>query len=193
MRAPVWLGLTREETGMRIVILQGSPNRDGSTAILAEEFARGARRAGHEIERIDVAAANVAPCSGCVACGYGARPCVRHDDMDAISRKILTADMLVLATPLYYYGMTAQLKAVIDRFCAHNSAITARRLDVVLLAVAWNADDWTFDALEAHYGTLCRYLGMCDRGRVLGAGCGTPGMTRASDAPRRAYELGASL
>lgn len=178
---------------MKIVTLQGSPNRDGSTAILAEEFARGARQAGHEVERIDVAAADVAPCSGCVACGYGARPCVCHDGMGAIAEKILDAGALALATPLYYYGMTAQLKAVIDRFCAHNSAISARRLDAVLLAVAWNADNWTFDALEAHYETLCRYLGMSDRGRVLGAGCGTPGMTRASDAPRRAYELGASL
>lgn len=61
------------------------------------------------------------------------------------------------------------------------------------LAVAWNADDWTFDTLEAHYETLCRYLDIRDRGRVLGAGCGTPGMTRASKFPHVAFELGASL
>lgn len=59
--------------------------------------------------------------------------------------------------------------------------------------MAWNADDWTFDELEAHYETLCRYLGMTNLGRVLGRGCGTPGMTRVSDALRRAYELGALL
>ena len=178
---------------MRIVILQGSPNKDGSTAILAEEFARGARRAGHEVERIDVADAGVEPCRGCVACGYGARPCVQRDGMGRVLDAVLAADMLVLATPLYYYGMTAQLKAVIDRFCSANSDISGRRLDAALLAVAWNADDWTFDALVAHYETLCRYLGMTDRGKVLGHGCGAPGMTRATDAPRRAFELGASL
>lgn len=178
---------------MKILILQGSPNRDGSTAMLADEFARGARQAGHEVERVDVAHAGVRPCTGCVACGYGARPCVQRDGMDAIAEKVLGADLLALATPLYYYGMTAQLKVVIDRFCANNSAITARRLDAVLLADAWNADDWTFDALVAHYETLCRYLGMRDRGRVLGYGCGTPGMTRASRHLREAYRLGAAL
>ena len=178
---------------MNIVILQGSPNRGGSTAILCEEFARGAREAGHEVGRINVAQADVHTCTGCVACGYGARPCVQRDDMAAILEKILAADMLVLATPLYYYGMSAQLKAVIDRFCSENSAITARRLRSVLLTVAWNVDSWTFDALEAHYDTLVRYLDMTDCGRVLGRGCGTPSMTRGSDAPRQAYELGRSL
>lgn len=178
---------------MRILTLQGSPNRNGSTAMLADEFARGARQAGHDVERIDVAYAGVRPCTGCVACGYGARQCVQRDGMAAITEKVLAADMLVLATPLYYYGMTAQLKCVIDRFCADNSAIAGRRLDAVLLADAWNADDWTFDALVAHYETLCRYLSMRDRGQVLGYGCGAPSMTRASEHLREAYELGASL
>ena len=178
---------------MNIVILQGSPNRDGSTAILCEEFARGARQAGHDVERIDVAQADVHPCTGCVACGYGARPCVQRDGMAAILDKILAADVLALATPLYYYGMSAQLKAVIDRFCSENSAITARRLKAALLTVAWNADDWTFEALEAHYKTIVRYLNMTDCGMVLGYGCGTPSMTRATDAPQRAFELGRTL
>ena len=178
---------------MNIVILQGSPNRDGSTAILCEEFACGAREAGHAAERVDVARADVRPCTGCVACGYGARPCVQRDGMVAILDKILAADLIVFATPLYYYGMTAQLKAVVDRFCSENSAITGKHLRSILLAVAWNADSWTFDALEAHYDTLVRYLGMHDCGRVLGYGCGTPSMTRASKGPRQAYELGRSL
>lgn len=178
---------------MDILVLQGSPNRDGSTAMLVEEFARGAREAGHAVERIDVCAADVNPCRGCVACGYGARPCVQRDGMDEILDRVLAADMLVLATPLYYYGMTAQLKAVIDRFCSANSAISAKRLKAALITVAWNADGWTFDALVAHYETLCRYLDMTDWGQVLGYGCGTPGMTRASRARREAYELGLRL
>lgn len=178
---------------MNIAILQGSPNRDGSTAILAEEFVRGARMAGHAVERIDVAHLDIKPCTGCVACGYGARPCVQHDGMAAILKKVLATDMVVFATPLYYYGMTAQLKAVIDRFCSENSAITGRRLKAALLTVAWNADDWTFEALVAHYRTIVRYLDMTDCGMVLGYGCGTPGMTRATDYPREAYSLGLSL
>ena len=113
--------------------------------------------------------------------------------MELFRRQILAADMLVLATPLYYYGMSAQLKAVIDRFCSENSAITARRLRSVLLTVAWNVDSWTFDALEAHYNTLVRYLSLQDQGTILGRGCGTPAMTRGSRFMQEAYALGKNL
>ena len=67
------------------------------------------------------------------------------------------------------------------------------RLKSALLAVAWNADDWTFEALETHYRTLVRYINFEDRGMVLGYGCGTPGMTRHSGYPQEAYRLGRSL
>jgi multimeric flavodoxin WrbA len=177
---------------MRILVLQGSPNKAGSTAILCEAFERGAREAGHEVERVDVARANVHPCTGCVACGYEG-PCMQRDGMDQLHGKILAADMLVLATPLYYYGMTAQLKAVVDRFCSINSSVTGKRMRSALLAVAWNAEDWTFDALVTHYQTLVRYLDFRDEGMVLGYGCGTPGMTRRSKYVQAAYELGCSL
>jgi putative NADPH-quinone reductase len=115
---------------------------------------------------------------------------VQHDDMDDLRARILSADMLVLATPLYYYGMTAQLKTVIDRFCSANSSINGKRMRSALLTVAWNADDWTFEALVAHYRTLVRYLHWRDQGMVLGYGCGSPSITRASEYPREAYELG---
>ena len=177
---------------MNILVLQGSPNPRGSTAILVEEFTRGAREAGHTVTRVDVDRLDIAPCTGCVACGYEG-PCVQHDDMDVLRRQILSSDMLVLATPLYYYGMTAQLKAVIDRFCSANSSITGKRLRSALLTVAWNADNWTFDALEAHYNTLVRYLSWQDCGRVLGYGCGSTGMTKRTRYPQEAYELGRGL
>lgn len=177
---------------MNILVLQGSPNAKGSTALLVGEFARGALDAGHAVEVVDVAKLDIAPCTGCVACGYEG-PCVQHDDMDALRDKILAADMLVLATPLYYYGMTAQLKAVIDRFCSANSSITRKHMRSALLTVAWNADDWTFEALASHYHTLVRYLSWQDEGMVLGYGCGTVGMTRASGHMQEAYDLGRRL
>lgn len=177
---------------MDIVVLQGSPNVDGSTAILVEEFARGAREAGHTVERVDVGRLDVAPCTGCVACGYEG-PCAQRDGMEGLRAKLLAADMAVFATPLYYYGMTAQLKTVVDRFCSFNASLTRRHLKSALLAVAWNADDWTFEALVSHYKTLVRYLQLQDCGMVLGYGCGTPSMTRRTDAPERAYGLGRGL
>ena len=140
---------------MKIVILMGSPNRKGSTNLLVEAFVRGAQESGHTCEVVDVCHADIRPCTGCVHCGYEG-PCVQKDDVEVIRGKLLAADMVVFATPLYYYGMTAQLKTLVDRFCAFNSSLNGRHLKSALLAVAWNADDWTFDALEAHYRTLVR-------------------------------------
>ncbi len=177
---------------MKIIVLMGSPNKNGSTGILADSFVRGAAESGHDCEIIDVCHANIHPCIGCVRCGYEG-PCVQKDDVEQIRGKLLGADMVVFATPLYYYGMTAQLKAVVDRFCAYNSSLNGRHLRSALLTVAWNADDWTFEALEAHDKTLVRYLRFKDMGMVLGYGCGTPSMTRASKYPDRAYQLGKSL
>ncbi len=177
---------------MKILVLQGSPNLDGSTALLAHEFALGAQEVGHDVEIVDVAALDVAPCTGCVACGYGG-PCALSDDFDDLREKILSTDMLVFATPLYYYGMTAQMKAVIDRFCSANPRISGKHLKSALLSVAWNDDGWTFAALEAHYETLVRYLNLRDCGRVLVGGCGTPSMTARSGFPAKARALGASV
>ncbi len=174
---------------MKIIILMGSPNRNGSTSILADEFKRGAEEAGHTCEVIDVCHANIHPCIGCVACGYEG-PCVQKDDVEIIREKLLSSDMVVFATPLYYYGMSAQLKTVVDRFCACNSSLNSKHLKSALLTVAWNADDWTFDALVSHYKTLVRYINFEDRGMVLGYGCGTPSMTRRSEHMKEAYELG---
>ena len=177
---------------MKIIVLMGSPNRTGSTGILVEQFKKGAEEAGHSVEVIDVCHADTHPCIGCVKCGYEG-PCVQKDDVSMIRKKLLTSDMVVFATPLYYYGMSAQLKTVVDRFCAYNSSLNSRNLKSALLTVAWNADDWTFDALEAHYKTLVRYIHFRDCGMVLGYGCGSPSMTRRSRYPQAAYQLGRSL
>ncbi len=177
---------------MKIIVLMGSPNRKGSTSILVENFVKGAEEAGHSVEVIDVCHANILPCTGCVRCGYEG-PCVQKDDVETIRKKLLSADMVVFATPLYYYGMSAQHKTVVDRFCAYNSSLNSRHLKSALLTVAWNSDDWTFDALEAHYKTLVRYNNFRDAGMVLGYGCGTPAMTKRSRYPKEAYQLGRSL
>ena len=177
---------------MKIVVLEGSPNKKGSTHILADCFRQGAEGAGHAVEMIDVAHANIHLCTGCIHCGYEG-PCVQKDDVESIRKKILDADMMVFATPLYYYGMSAQLKIMIDRFCAFNSSIQRKHMKSALLTVAWNSDGWTFEALEAHYKTLVRYLNLTDMGMVLGTGCGTPSMTERSQFPQQAYNLGNRL
>lgn len=177
---------------MNIIALRGSHNAHGSSAMLADEFTRGAQEAGHAVTNVDAAHARIHPCTGCVRCGYEG-PCVFKDGMDAIREAMLASDMVVFVTPLYYYTVSAQLKTVIDRFCSFNSSIQRRHMRSALLAAAWDSDDWTFEALETYYRTLVRYLNLTDMGTVLGAGCGTPAMARASRYPRLAYELGRGL
>ena len=177
---------------MKIIMLMGSPNKNGSSRILADYFIQGATEAGHQIEVIDIAHANIHPCIGCIHCGYEG-PCVQNDDVEDIRLKILESDMIVFVTPLYYFGMTAQLKTLIDRFCAFNSSLQNKKMRSALLSVAWNNDNRTFDDLEMHYKTLACYLNFKDEGVVLGYGCGTPLMTQNSEYPHKAYLLGKGL
>ncbi len=100
-----------------------------------EEFARSAKEAGNEIVVILAAHSRINPCTGCVSCGYDG-PCVQKDDMELIGKEILGADMLVFVTPLYYYGMSAQLKILVDRFCALNGSIQRKKMKSALLAAA---------------------------------------------------------
>ena len=134
---------------MRIVVLQGSPHRNGSTAILVEHFTNGAQAAGHEVLRLDVDRLDISPCTGCLACGYNG-PCVQDDDNYIVKNAVLDADMIVFATPLYYYGMSAQLKTAIDRFCSYDGTLHRKRFKSALLTVAWNTAPWTFNGLVAH-------------------------------------------
>ena len=177
---------------MKIVVLKSSGNTHGSSNLLADAFIRGAKESGHTITEIDVYKANVKPCTGCVACGYEGT-CVQRDDMTSIRQSILDSDMIVFVTPLYYYGFSAQLKTVIDRFCAFNVSLTGKQMKSVLISAAWNADSWTFEALETHYKTLVRYLHFEDCGSILGYGCCSVGMTQRSEYPQLAYKLGKSI
>ena len=110
---------------MKIIVLEGSPNQRGSSNLLAGQFIRGAEEAGHTVSAVDIPRAGIHPCTGCVRCGYEG-PCVQKDGMEPLREKILSSDMLVFVTPLYYYGMSAQLKAAVDRFCSFNSSLTAK-------------------------------------------------------------------
>lgn len=177
---------------MKIIILQGSPNIEGSTNLLVKSFSHGAQEANHEVKRLDISRMDINPCRGCLACGYEG-PCSIKDDNELIKKEILEADLLVFATPLYYYGFTSQIKKVIDRFCSYNSSLHAKKLKSCLLAVAWNSANWTFEALEGHYKTLVKYCNFTDIGMVLGYGCGTPQQTKNSKYLKEAYELGRRL
>ena len=104
---------------MKILIVQGSPHKEGSSNILAEQFRAGAEKAGHEVSVFDAAHAKIAPCIACEYCHTrGGGVCCQQDDMETLKQMILSSDMVVLATPLYFFNMSAQMKLAVDRLYA---------------------------------------------------------------------------
>jgi multimeric flavodoxin WrbA len=104
---------------MKILGLSFSPHKNGNTVILLEEALKGAQQEGAEVELFSVADKNIKPCDGCRACSKTGE-CIIKDDMQELYGKLLGADGIIFGTPVYFYSMTSQAKAVIDRTIAFN-------------------------------------------------------------------------
>ena len=178
---------------MNILILESSGNKNGSSNMLAKEFIRGAKEAGHQITEYDVIRKDIRPCIGCNRCGMSG-PCVQKDDYEKeLKGLIKAADMLVFVMPVYYYNWPAQLKTVVDRFYSFTGELTSMRKKTALIGVAWDNTDTVFAVVTAYYRQLCSYMDFRDQGIIEGKGCGTPDMTRRSKYMKDAYELGKNL
>lgn len=99
----------------KVLILMGSPRKSGNTAKLAEKFARGARDSGAEVTEITLKDKNIGDCLGCCACQNNGGQCVQMDDMQEIYAAMYENDVIVLASPVYFYTWTSLMKRVIDR------------------------------------------------------------------------------
>ena len=113
--------------------------------------------------------------------------------MDRLRPLACSADLLALVTPLYSYGMTAQLKTVLDRFYAFGGEVRKSVRRTVLLATSGDAEDWTMGALVSHYRTFIRYFGWEDAGMLLAEGFNKREEIEDSVYPQKAYDLGRSL
>ena len=176
----------------KVLILEGSPRRNGNSAILSGEFTRGAEEAGCSVEKIQVAHKKVAGCLGCNACYRNGGTCVQKDDMADIREKMLAADVIVLASPIYFYSMTAQMKAVIDRTYAFYQQLAGKTF-VFLIACGAPEAKYTQTMLAALRGFTCCVPEAKEGGYVLGIGAMEAGEIRSSAAMNEAYELGRSI
>lgn len=176
---------------LKVVVLHGSPHKDGTSAVLRDAFIKGAKEAGHDVFRFDCAFEDIHPCKACNKCkGNGA--CVQQDGIETkLMAKLLEADVICFTCSLYYYDVNAQLKWVLDRFYSRAKALHKKR--VVLQTVAYNSQNWTFEALVEHYKTLCEAMEWQDVGMVLGYGCGARSLCAGSKFEDQAYKLGKSL
>ena len=177
---------------MHAVVLTGSPRRSGNTNYLAEQFMRGAREAGHTVFRFDAAAGEVHPCLGCNHCNMDG-PCVYDDDFTKILRpELIKADLIVFCSPMYYFGFSTQLKAVIDRFYAINGTLHTYKKCAFIMAYA-NTAPKDAEAMIAHYRTIAGYMGWEDIGSVIAPGIWTAGSIKGTKYCEEAYRLGRSL
>ena len=176
---------------MKILVITGSPRRKGNSAILADNFIKGAEEAGHTVFRFDAAFKKVHPCTGCNHCGMDG-PCVFNDDFNEVRSNIIDADAVVFASPMYYFGLSAQIKTVIDRFYAINGQIHVSKKTALLMTYA---DTVAKEAqpILSHYETLINYLGWEDCGRVIASGVWTAGSVKNTKFPEQAYKLGKNI
>ncbi len=158
---------------MKAVILFGSPRKKGNTRRLVDTFSETMKKNGHDVRLLDLNDMNVRPCQGCLVCAKDGR-CRINDDMKDLRKYMLESDLVVYATPTYWWGPSSQLKVVIDRSIAFfdenmESRIKGKK-SVTLMTCADKSLDTFNPALEAFKKTFDA-LGMTYAGGVEVAGC----------------------
>lgn len=188
-----------------ILVVQGGGRPHGNTAQLVAAFARGAEDAGYAVSLVSLNEKQVNGCLGCNACRFG-KPCVQKDDFNALVPQIKAADLLVFASPLYFWTISSKLKAFIERFyciaeedpapswgCYEHYPVRASAL------LMTSADDffWTFEQAARYYQlAIVNYIGFEDKGMLLAGGCGdTNGRSRIAETTHldEAYAFGRAL
>lgn len=182
---------TERNKNMKVLVLTGSPRKNGNSNTLAVRFIQGAKEAGHNVTRFDSAFKNVNPCTACNDCGMNG-DCVQKDDFRSVRPALLEADVVAFATPMYYFGVSAQLKAVIDRFYSISSRLHGGKKAVLMMTYANSAASEAVP-IHSHYEVLLRYLDWTDAGRVIAPGVWPVGAIERTPFPEQAYQLGKSL
>ena len=188
-----------------ILVVMGGGRPKGNTAQLVGAFVKGAEEAGHLVEKVSLLKTEVKGCLGCNACRYG-KPCVQKDGFNELVPKIKGADLVVFASPLYFWTISSKLKAFIERFycIAEEDADPPygryERYPVKDSALLMTSSDeffWTFEQAVSYYQfAVVNYIGFHDRGMVLAGGCGdTNGKPQIDKTGhlREAYEFGKNL
>ena len=175
----------------RVLILSSSPREGGNSDTLCDQFMKGAIEASHQVEKVFLAQKKINYCRGCYACG-GNGKCVQKDDMSHILDSMIAADVIVLATPVYFYTMCAQMKTVIDRTVARYMKITNKDFYFIVTAAVGRkaALARTIEGFRAFTSCLPRAK---EKGVVYGTGAWNVGDIVGTRAMNEAYEMGKAL
>ena len=179
----------------KIVILNGSPQKNGNTSALVKAFAQGAESAGNTVTEFFLDGMNIHGCKGCFG-GHSSRecPCVQKDDMAQIYPVVKESDVVIFATPLYYWNMSGQLRTAVDRLFAleegdGNLLRGNGKSSALLMAAAGSA----FEDVLLYYDHLMEHLRWENLGHVLAGGNKKAGDIQGKPELQQAYELGKSI
>lgn len=181
----------------KIVILNGSPRARGNTAALIKAFTEGAREAGHTVTAFQLQQMDIHPCLGCYGGGKDPHsPCVQKDGMDQIYPAYREADIVVLASPMYYWSISGQLKCAFDRLFAVaecDPGYANPKKDCMLLMAAEGDTEDNFAPVVQYYDALLAHMGWRDVGKVLAGGVAAVGDIEGKPSLDEARALGKSV
>ena len=173
----------------KVLILSSSPRRGGNSDTLCDEFVRGAIESGNEAEKVFLRDKTIHYCTGCSTCSLHGKPCPQKDDAAGVIGKMVEADVIVMATPVYFYTMSAQMKTLIDRCCARYTEMTGKEFYFIVAA----ADD-SKAAMERTIDGFRGFLDCLDDSRecgtIYGVGAWKIGEIEGSPAMKQAYDAG---
>ena len=176
----------------KVLILSGSPRKNGNSDILCDEFMRGAKEAGNEVEKIRVSEKKIDFCRGCYFCQKSGGVCAIKDDMAEVLQKMIGADVIVLASPVYFYSIDAQLKTLIDRTVARWTEVSNKEF----YYIATSADEEQAAqerTIECFRGYADCVEGAVEKGIVYATGVYEKGEIKDTPFMKQAYEMGLSI
>ncbi|TGE30970.1 flavodoxin family protein [Desulfosporosinus sp. Sb-LF] len=175
----------------KVLMLSGSPRKGGNSDLLCDQFMLGAKEAGNQAEKIFLRDKKIGYCTGCETC-YDTHKCVQKDDMAEILEKMIAADVIVMATPVYFYTMDAQMKTLIDRTVPRYEEIAGKEFYFIVTAAdsSKQSMERTLDGFRGF--TFC-LNGATEKGVVYGVGVWRKGDIDGSPTMQQAYEMGKTV
>lgn len=174
----------------KVLIISASPRKGGNSDILCDEFAKGAMEAGHHVEKVRLQELTIKGCMACYACKK-AKDCIQKDDMSELLEKMISADVLVLATPVYFYSMDGQMKTMIDRTLPRYTEISNKDVYFIATAAAGKrAMERTMDSLRGFTDCL---PGAKVKGLIYGDGVYQKGEVVSTKVMKEAFAAGKAI
>lgn len=174
-----------------IVVLASSPRKHGNSNALCDQFMLGAIESGHRAVKVSLAEKKIGYCKGCNGCQDSGR-CVQKDDMPQLLDQMIAADVIVLATPVYFYSMSAQLKTAIDRTYPCYTKLAKKEFYFILTAADGKKSSMQ-RAVESLRGFTSCLPGAVEKGIVYGTGAWQQGDIQGSRAMKQAYDFGKAV